>query len=251
MIHCGYNEKQENIFAGFHPEKYIDYFKKQSPDILCLAECLFDDKEGNSAFVEALCRECDLPYYRSLATEKAFLGESQFYGLAICTKFPFVSYQIEKLANPHLETIRPSGDHWILHDKYIQKAVLDVENVNLNLVNTHMFPFQHFGKHFWDDEFVSYRQQWANVLKPNHKEKTIITGDFNTVGIGIKEAFPELEIGHKMFSLVNYDGKKYQPLYPYETQIEYLLASRDIQLVWAKEEMIYSDHPFLIADVVV
>ena len=66
----------------------------------------------------------------------------------------------------------------------------------------------------------------------------------------IKEAFPELEIEHKMYSLVNYDGKKYQPKYPYETQIEYLLASSDIQRVSGKEEMIYSDHPFLIANVI-
>lgn len=32
MIHCGYNEKKENIFAGFHPEKYVEYFKDENPD---------------------------------------------------------------------------------------------------------------------------------------------------------------------------------------------------------------------------
>ena len=32
MIHCGYNEKKENIFAGFHPEKYVEYFKVENSD---------------------------------------------------------------------------------------------------------------------------------------------------------------------------------------------------------------------------
>ena len=249
MIHGGYNQKKENILNGFHPEKYIDYFKKETPDILCMAECIMDNPDGASTFTDKLKSVCNFPYHKNLVGEKAFLIANKYYGLSICSKFPFSKYEILKLANPKIETIRPNGDHWIMHDKYIQKASLDISTQKtINITNTHMFPFQHFNKHFWDKEFASYRNQWAKMLLPNDK-LSLILGDFNTVDISIKEAFPELKIGDKLQSLISYNGKKYQPLYPYDTQIEYILATNDFKLLSAKEEMLYSDHPFLITEV--
>lgn len=250
MIHCGYNDKKENVFTGFHPHKYLEYFAKESPDILCMAECLMDDQSGKSDFVERISAACELPYYKNLVGEKAFFVDGKFYGLSICSKFPFATYGVEKLANPQLETIRPNGDHWVMHDKYIQKATLKIgKDKFMHLSNTHMFPFQHFGKRFWDAAFSKCRRQWAEMLRPDEEEASIIVGDFNTVGISIEQAFPELGIGRKMQSLISYDGKNYQPKYPYDTQIEYILASSDFKLIAAKADMVYSDHPFLIAEI--
>jgi endonuclease/exonuclease/phosphatase family metal-dependent hydrolase len=87
------------------------------------------------------------------------------------------------------------------------------------------------------------------MLVPKENMPAIVTGDFNTVDIAIKKAFPELRIGEKMQSLVNYDGRTYQPKYMYNTQIEYILASMDFRVVSAYEVMEYSDHPFLVAEV--
>lgn len=249
MIHCGYNEQKENILAGFHPEKYVQYFAAHQPDILCLAECVIDDAYGNSALTAKLSSECGLPFVYNLVGEKAFLLNDKFYGLAICSKFPISEYSTQKLANPQLEIIRPNGDYWRMHDKFIQKATVNVaQNKSLRLINTHLFPFQHFERNFWDAEFADLRKQWAAMLLPD-SHTSLICGDFNTVGISIKKAFPELKIGENLHSLVNYDGKKYQPKYPYDTQIEYILATPDIKLIAAEAKMVYSDHPFLIADV--
>lgn len=249
MIHVGYNEKKENIFAGFHPKKYIDYFKNEKPDILCMAECLMDSSDGDSSFVNELSKVCNLPYYKNLVGEKAFFVKDKYYGLSVCSRFPIQSYQTLQLANPKIETIRPNGDYWVMHDKYIQKALLEIEKGKMiSVANTHMFPFQHFNKHFWDEEFARYRKQWAEMLIPNDKQ-SLLVGDFNTVGISIERAFPELKVGDNLQALVNYDGKKYQPKYLYDTQIEYILATKDFKLLNAKEEMLYSDHPFLIAEV--
>ena len=249
MIHLGYNDRKENIFAGFHPKKYVEFFAAEKPDILCMAECLMDKPDGSSKFVENIVQTCNLPYFKNLKGEKAFFVDNKFYGLSICTKFPITEYQTLKLANPQIETVRPNGEHWFMHDKYIQKANLQISaDKNVCLINTHMFPFQHFNKHFWDSEFAAYREQWAEMLIPE-PNLSIITGDFNTVDIAIEQAFPELQIGSKLHSLVAYDGKKYQPQYPYNTQIEYILATPDIKLLSAKEVMLYSDHPFLIAEV--
>ena len=249
MIHCGFNDKKENILAGFHPEKYVAYFAKEQPDILCLAECIMDNSDGKSSFVSTLSKSCKLPYYKNLPGEKAWLVKDKFYGLSICSKFPFLSYEVLKLANPKLKTTKPNGDYWVMHDKYVQKASLEINNGKyIDIINTHMFPFQHFGKNFWDVEFTEFRKQWAKMLLPTNKN-TIIVGDFNTVGISIEKAFPELDIGKNLKSLISYDGRKYQPKYPYNTQIEYILASKDFEVVAAKEKMLYSDHPFLIAEV--
>lgn len=249
VVHCGFNDKKENILGGFHPEKYIDYFQNEKPDILCLAECVMDNNDGLSSFVGDLSKKCNLSYYKNLSGEKAWLVKDKFYGLSICSRFPFQSYEVLKLANPKLETIRPNGDYWVMHDKYIQKASLEIQSGKfINITNTHMFPFQHFNKHFWDEEFEKYRKEWASMLNTEDK-LAMVMGDFNTVDIMIDKAFPELEIGNKLQSLVSYDGKKHQPLYPYNTQIEYILATKDIHVLSAREEMLYSDHPFLIIEV--
>ena len=249
VLHCGFNEKKENISGSFHPEKYIEYFTKEEPDILCLAECIMDNDKGISSFIDKLSKKCDLPYYKNLSAEKAWLVKDKFYGLSICSKFLFLSYKVLKLANPKIETIRPNGDHWVMHDKYIQKASLEIpDGKQVNIINTHMFPFQHFDKHFWDEEFAEYRKQWAKMLKPTDKI-SFITGDFNTVNISIDKAFPELGIDDTLQSLISFDGRKHQPKYPYDTQIEYILATKDFKLLSAKEDMCYSDHPFLIVEV--
>lgn len=250
MIHVGYNDKNENLFTGFHPNKYVEYFEQQKPDILCLAEALMDNQQGNSLFIEKVTNVCSLPYYRNLVGEKAFFVDDKFYGLSICSKFPIASYNVLKFANPKIETIRPNGDYWVMHDKFIQKAVLELDNrKRISLVNTHMFPFQHFNKHFWDEDFASYRTKWAEMLSADCHEASLITGDFNTVGIVIENAFPELKVGEKLQSVVNYDGKMFQPRYSYDTQIEYILASSSAKVISAKAEMVYSDHPFLIAEI--
>lgn len=250
MIHCGYNDKKENVFTGFHPNWYVEYFHKENPDILCMAECIMDDVQAGSQFVDKIALRCQLKYCKNLVGEKAFFIDDKFYGLSVCSRFPVVKYEVAKLPNPKVETIRPNGEHWIMHDKYIQKAIVQLpDGKEINLINTHMFPFQHFNKHFWDDEFAEYRKKWASLLVCNNHKPTIITGDFNTVGITIDKAFPELDIGGSMQSLVSYDGIKYNPVYPYDTQIEYILASKEFKLLSAKEDMVYSDHPFLTAEV--
>ncbi len=249
MIHVGYNDKKENLFTGFHPIKYVEYFEKEQPDILCLAETLMDNSEGNSDFVQQITKVCNLPYYRNLVGERAFFVDDKFYGLSICSRFPLTTYEVQKLANPKIETIRPNGDHWVMHDKFIQKAVLDLgKNKRLSLANTHMFPFQHFNKNFWDNEFASYRKQWSDILSFDKNALSLIMGDFNTVNITIEKAFPELKIGEILQSVVNYDGKIFQPIYSYNTQIEYILFFSLIKIISAKAEMVYSDHPFLIAE---
>ena len=76
----GHNEKKENIFAGFHPEKYVAYFAKEQPDILCMAECLLDNENGQSFFVADISERCGLPYYKNLVGEKAFFVDGKYYG---------------------------------------------------------------------------------------------------------------------------------------------------------------------------
>ena len=66
VLHCGFNEKKENISGGFHPEKYIEYFTKEEPDILCLAECIMDNDKGISSFIDKLSKKCDLIKWVSL-----------------------------------------------------------------------------------------------------------------------------------------------------------------------------------------
>jgi exopolysaccharide biosynthesis protein len=68
-----------------------------------------------------------------------------FYGPITSFKEFWITSAMTTMNHQYLAT-------WLYSDKYIQKVVLDVgEGKIVQVVNTHMFPFQHFNRHFWDD----------------------------------------------------------------------------------------------------
>ncbi len=53
----------ENIvYRRFSIPEYVEYFRKQSPAILCLAEVLIDNEHNDSDLVESVAEACQLPY---------------------------------------------------------------------------------------------------------------------------------------------------------------------------------------------
>ena len=65
-----FQREKKNISGGFHPEKYIEYFTKEEPNILCLAECIMDNDKGISSFIDKLSKKCDLPHYKNLSASR-------------------------------------------------------------------------------------------------------------------------------------------------------------------------------------
>lgn len=180
-------------FTKFSIQAYIDYFKQHHPDILCLAEVLLDDTDGNSEMIRTFSQALNLPFYTALGHEESWIYVGKYYGMAILSKYEIEAYETFKLPNPRLEVDRPNGDHWVMHDKFAQYAELETELGRLNLFNLHYFPVHHFGKRMQDDDLSHIREELVRVFRLKDTTKpTLITGDFNNKGVKLKAAFPEL-----------------------------------------------------------
>jgi endonuclease/exonuclease/phosphatase family metal-dependent hydrolase len=244
----GLKSSEGMIFRKFSIPDYVQYFKRNNPDILCLCEILIDDANGNSEFAETLSAECELPYYKVLKTETSWLYVGRYYGTAILSKYPIEDYEFFKLPNnPRFEINKPNGDHWILHDYYAQFARLNINNKKLNLFNLHYFPVHHFNHKLSDPEMKPSREALVEYLESKgNSNPTVITGDFNNKNDKLDSVFPELfnlgglkECIETETSIV--DGA---------AQLDHILYSpASLELKKGYAEKYLSDHYALIADI--
>jgi endonuclease/exonuclease/phosphatase family metal-dependent hydrolase len=234
-------------FTKFSIPDYISYFKKHNPDILCLAETLLDDDQGNSSMVKDFSEALYLPFYKALGHEPSWIYVGKLYGMAILSRYPIETYEIFKLPNPKLEVDRPDGSHWIMHDKFAQYAELEVDGKKLNLFNLHYFPVHHFGKRMQDKDLSHIREELVSIFKgKNLKIPTIITGDFNNKGLPLEEAYPELFEENLFQETVKVETTLCNGAY----QLDHVLYTPGtIKLENAFAEKFISDHYALITEV--
>ena len=187
----------------FNPNAYIQFIKEQNPDIVFLNEVLIDTPNltpspKSSNFIETLLKNTSLNYAKVLSSEKSWISKqllhkNKYYGLAIISKFPIEKYETLKLPNPKFEIDRPNGEHWILHDKFIQHAIIKFNKTPINLINLQFFPLHVFNKTFNDPAIKKAKTFLTNyLLKQANTLPTIIAGDFNNKNIPLSRAFPKL-----------------------------------------------------------
>ena len=182
---------------------YVRYFKRRSPDILCLSEVHLETKYA-SEMVEYLASALGLPHHRSLALSDSHLDpyKQKKLGMAVLSRYPILGQEEFTIPSPGLEVIRPDGAHWKMFDKGGQRVFLDVDGRIVGLVNFSYFPFYHFKRKVNEPAFRGLRRQLLKVLQGDSEVATIITGDFNQKGFLLKKAFPELFTGNALAQAV-------------------------------------------------
>lgn len=248
-MHFAGEKDGEDVFFGYQPHLYVELFKKLDPDILCLAEVPFDNQDGSGPFSSRLQEELGFISSKNYVSDQSWIIEDKFYGSAIFSKYKIVDYSVTPLPNPKLETDRPDGSHWVMHDKAVQKAVIQIDSKRLNVFNLHYFPFHHFGRSLIEDEFIDVRQKLADLVTSKNDEVSLITGDFNNKGNKLEMAFPEL-FGEGIFTeAIEFDRNKEEKYYEGDgIQVDHILFSPGLKIIHAEVNDNYSDHPTLIAD---
>jgi endonuclease/exonuclease/phosphatase (EEP) superfamily protein YafD len=182
----------EMLFSRVDLDGYINYFKTKSIDILSLSEVHLEDVT-HSQMVEHIAQALGLPHYSALALDRSHLDTSKQMGMAVISRYPIVRQEKFIIPSPKIEVDRPNGEHWVMMDKGGQRVVLDVDGRRIAVVNFSYFPFHHFKRRVDEPEFTDLRRQLLDVLRGNEKDvPTIITGDFNSKGLKVRQAFPEL-----------------------------------------------------------
>lgn len=189
-----------NIYEGCdyttetHPyiyEHYKDILKSEHLDIVGLAEAPLNNKIGDSDFINNLSVDLDIPYKYSFSSDKSFIGKYPYSGISILSRYPIEEKKIIKYYNPNISITRPDGTIWKTHDKYIQKALLKIDhNKYLTIFNTHTIPITLFGYSMDSNHGRKIFSQLNSELKRSQKPY-IVTGDFNTKEVPIKDLISE------------------------------------------------------------
>lgn len=236
-----------SVFSKCWPSKYVDFFEDLSLDILCLAEAPFETSNGDGKFVQQCSKDLSLPYYRTDTREQSWIVEGLYYGTAIFSKFEIEKYEVVELLNPGIETIRPNGDVWKLHDKSVQKATLNINGQRVDLFNLHYFPFTYFGRKFDDPEFASAHKFLEDIVTSG-SNPAIVTGDFNNDGVEIEDIFQRLFSNNGYHRAVISSSSDLAG-YLEKNQIDHILVSENFKVSEHQVIRNYSDHPALVVDV--
>lgn len=182
----------ESDFGEVVLDKYIEAISSCNPDVVSLAEVHLED-DSHSEMVQYLSEQLQLPYFDILGSDKSHLADNKILGNAVLSKYPIVKVDHFIVESPLIETIRPNGDHWVMHHKPAQTAFIQVANSVIGVTSLQYMPFHHFNRKMSEPEFTPQRQSLVDHLTQNRTSTVeIITGDFNNKDQGLTEAFPEL-----------------------------------------------------------
>jgi endonuclease/exonuclease/phosphatase family metal-dependent hydrolase len=184
----------EMLFSKVSLQHYADYFAAKKPDILSLSEVHFES-EDSSEMIDALSAKLALPYRASYILSASHLDTSKKMGMAILSKFPIIQQEYFAIKSPGITVVRPNGEIWKMFDKGGLRAMLEVGGRQISVVSFSYFPFHHFNRRADEPEFAHLRKELLAALVAEEDTPTIITGDFNTKGLLVADAFSELFAG--------------------------------------------------------
>lgn len=209
---CEGKKNQRDVFSKHWPSAYRDTYASLKPDIMCFAEAPMDDQDGSSEFLVGLASDLGANY-RADVHEKSWLLEGKYYGTAILSKFKIDEYETLMLPNPHFEVDNPDGSHWVLHDKTVQAATVDVAGTAVKLFNLHYFAFHRFKRDVNDPELVPSRLAFVEWLRLDDGKPTIVTGDFNNGDGELDISYPELFEGGRLTDAVQFQPEEFDEYY--------------------------------------
>lgn len=170
--------------------EYIEQYKRHNPDILCLVETHAKDKKGNSQMVSEIAEALHLPHVKNYAHSPSHLDSSKFLGTAVLSSYPLIRSTITPLPNPNLTVMRPNGQQWQSHDKYIQETMLNVRGKPIRIKVFQGLPFHEFDTFLEHPNHEVYRREVSTVLSVQDDIPTIVVGDFNNHHLDVQHAFP-------------------------------------------------------------
>ncbi len=256
LLYRGKDERNIAKFAGLAPEQYAMDIAAFSPDIVLCAEMLMDDRMGTSRMAKIIADRTNLPHTQHYVVDQCWDApvKDKFFGLSILSRFPISDYEVTPLPNPKLEAQQPDGQHWIMHDKSVQRALFTLpDGETLRCFNLHAFPFHKFGRSMAEPAFATWRQEFAQLLTPKGGEKLICGGDFNNKDVPVETILADAFSAGHLRNVVAKDAPSvriadescaddYQAV-----TIDHILCSPDLSTGEAKIIYGQSDHPMLFA----
>lgn len=195
------DQTDENVYCISDLDYFIEIIKKYNPDIITLQECHQSLIESEATQAKVIADQLKMPYYFNDAYDNSHLEVDNKLSQAVISKFELTDHTFNYYYNPHLELVRPNGEHWTSHDKGISACIVHLENKKLLLKTSHSFPFRRFGVEPFAEELRPLRENMDQLIKPEFAP-FLYQGDLNFNLSNLSEFLPEtFAAGVKEFQL--------------------------------------------------
>ena len=167
----------------------IDVLKKHNPDIITIQESHTDDGANQAAII---AKELGLEFVANDVYDESHLEPGQGLSQAVISRFPIKNHSFLMFYNPHLETLSPTGERWLSHDKGVTTCLVDLGNgITMNVKTSHSFPYRRFHIEPFDEKLIPLRADMAEKLKPD-SDIYLYKGDLNYNEYSVEPLLPDL-----------------------------------------------------------
>jgi endonuclease/exonuclease/phosphatase family metal-dependent hydrolase len=160
-----------NIWKGKLLDKVIAQIEQESPDVVCLQEVIEQDIDGKRVNIAQLLASklgYEFVYCKAFTTDRH--SPSFDIGDAILSKYPITSNSCTALSN--LEEYEDSS---VTEPRTAVTVTIKTEIATLTIITCHLG----YGEKFQETEIRN--KQLDRLLAILPKEKTVLTGDFNSL----------------------------------------------------------------------
>lgn len=167
----------------------IDVINDEKPDLITLQET---HTGGGHIQAESIARACGYAHWCNYVHAQSHLEDGYGLGLAIISRFPFVSHQMVLFLNPKFQAVMPNGETWISHDKGVVRGIVTLPDGRaLEVDSTHLTPLRRFGIEPFSDATLELRRDVAEKLRFT-MQPAILQGDFNFDNPSLREFLPRM-----------------------------------------------------------
>jgi endonuclease/exonuclease/phosphatase (EEP) superfamily protein YafD len=170
-------------------DQIINVMKKYNPDIITIQESHSNEK-GNQA--SEIAKALGLEFVANDVYDKSHLEEGQGLSQATISRFPIEKHNFIFFHNPKFETLSPTGEHWVSHEKGVTSCWVNLGgDLILNVKGSHSFPYRRFNVDPLSEAILELRKDMAEKLKPE-ANLYLYQGDLNYNDFTLVDFLPGL-----------------------------------------------------------
>lgn len=158
---------------------FSNKLKQENLDFIGLQESLTSIQNPRERQADDLAVNLKMKVLGNQPYGKSHFKNSHSLSLSNLSTLEHIKTYFHLWPNPGVTVIRPNGDTWVCYDVGALVSEVKYENHIINLVNTHLTPFQYFNRDYKEPVFMAQRKDISEFLISLQPNPTIVTGDFN------------------------------------------------------------------------
>lgn len=178
-------------YNGSGIEYIVGWLKDNQPDIVALQEVQSNEFMNQA---QDIAQKAGYPYVVYDEVSPSHLEEGYNLGNAIISKYPIIAHSVGVFHNPGKRVVHRNQE-WVTHDKHFLRVTIDLEGAEMDVITTHLVPFEVFGIALNSSDAQKIFHQLSEQVKDSNLNvsRLLLLGDFNINQSTIKQYMSTLD----------------------------------------------------------